>query len=211
MKFQIVSKADSSLLIKPSVVVLLLTNLIPIYGVYYLGWDVGHILFLYWLESGVIGFYTLLKILIASRHGWTAAIGEVIGFILRFGVFMAVHLFALVSMFYGNGTADILAVPVHSVVKVLRELLWPAVAMLVSHGISYKTNFLDRAFYVDSDGKSFSGAVYGRVMIMHIVIVIGGNIVLMFGQPNFFIFLLILIKTIIDLRAHIKQNYNQSV
>ena len=47
-------------------IALLLANLIPVFGVLYLDWDVGSIIVLYWAENLVIGFYTILKILVTG-------------------------------------------------------------------------------------------------------------------------------------------------
>jgi hypothetical protein len=41
---------------------LVAANLLPIYGVTALGWDVFNIVFLYWMETLVIGFYSTVKI-----------------------------------------------------------------------------------------------------------------------------------------------------
>lgn len=45
-----------------SVIALILVNVQVLFGVVFLNWDVFQMLFVYWLESAVIGFYTLLKI-----------------------------------------------------------------------------------------------------------------------------------------------------
>ncbi|MEW6295256.1 MAG: DUF6498-containing protein [Candidatus Diapherotrites archaeon] len=50
----------------PSAIVLIIFNLIPLFGVLFYGWNTTEILLLYWSESAIIGFYTILKMLLAK-------------------------------------------------------------------------------------------------------------------------------------------------
>ena len=61
---------------------LVLANLVPVFGVLLLGWDVGAIVVLYWTENLVIGFYNLLKMLLTG--GWSA-LGTMLFFCLHYG------------------------------------------------------------------------------------------------------------------------------
>ena len=44
-----------------SIAFLVLANLIPLFGVLYLGWSLMLIMILFWLENIVVGFYTIVK------------------------------------------------------------------------------------------------------------------------------------------------------
>jgi len=44
---------------------LILSNLIPLIGVLFFGWDVSTILILYWSENVIIGFYNIFKMAMA--------------------------------------------------------------------------------------------------------------------------------------------------
>ena len=46
---------------------------------------------------------------------------------------------------------------------------------------------------------------YRRIVIMHVTIIIGGGLSLALGTPVIALMLLILLKTAVDLRAHIGQ------
>ena len=50
----------------PSGIALVVTNLLPLAGVFFFGWTVFEVLALYWLENVVIGILNLPKILTAS-------------------------------------------------------------------------------------------------------------------------------------------------
>lgn len=51
---------------RTSLVAIVLSNLIPVFGVAFLGWDAVQILILYWVENLVIGILTLPRILTAQ-------------------------------------------------------------------------------------------------------------------------------------------------
>jgi hypothetical protein len=52
--------------ITPSIIFLSIANLFPIYGVLFLGWEVFIILFLFWMENLIIGFFNILRMLLLS-------------------------------------------------------------------------------------------------------------------------------------------------
>ena len=90
-----------------AVVALVVVNLIPLAGVLLLGWRLSDLMLLYWLENGIIGGFTVLKILTSraaaeatrSGHGATlaalphriGAIGTALFFTVHYGIFWTVH------------------------------------------------------------------------------------------------------------------------
>jgi Family of unknown function (DUF6498) len=52
-----------------SVPFLVAVNMWPLYGVLFFGWSLFSIIFLYWIENGIIGFFNIFKIALACpRH-----------------------------------------------------------------------------------------------------------------------------------------------
>jgi hypothetical protein len=186
-----------------SSLVLVLANLIPVFGVLLHGWDLGNIMVLFWAESGIIGFYHLLKI--AVRHRWlTLLLGPL--FAGQFGAFMAIHFLLIYGLFIqglsGNGPGDSLP----EVAQVLVNL-WPALlALLLSHGISFMLNFPDRAAVGLLKVSNDMTGPYQRIAIMHVTIIVGGFLSLALGEPLMALILLILLKMTADLRAHRRQH-----
>ena len=88
---------------------LVLANLVPAAGVLFFGWSVFAILFMYWLESAVIGIYNIPKMLMAKPSKNEAAVPGVINqgfkvsgvifFIIHYSIFMSVHLVFLLELF----------------------------------------------------------------------------------------------------------------
>jgi hypothetical protein len=49
-----------------SAIVLVLANIVPLIGIYLFGWSEAEILLLYWSESAIIGFFNVVKMLLAK-------------------------------------------------------------------------------------------------------------------------------------------------
>lgn len=102
-----------------AVAALVAVNLIPLAGVLVLGWRLSDLMTLYWLENGIIGAFTLLKILtsrvptdgeasagrtrlvpLAHRLG---ALGTALFFCVHYGIFWIVH-GVFVQVLFGSGS-----------------------------------------------------------------------------------------------------------
>jgi hypothetical protein len=96
-----------------------------------------------------------------------------------------------------------------STAEVLADLirLAPALAaFFISHGISYYVNFLGRREYEGKEIGAQMGEPYKRIVIMHLTIIFGGFLVMVFGSVLPALLLLIVLKLGADLRAHIAQH-----
>ena len=186
---------------------LLGANLLPIVGVLLFGWDLGAIMVLFWAESGIIGIYHLLKLAI-TRRWLTLLLGPV--FVGHFGAFMAVHFLFIYGIFIegfdSKGPGDSLAE-----VGQLFIDLWPALlALTISHGISFITNFIGRREFHYMTLQEQMSEPYNRIVIMHVTIIIGGGLSLALGAPLPALILLILLKIMVDLYAHRRQHQNSA-
>ena len=171
---------------------LILANTIPIFGVIFFGWDLFQIIFLYWLESGVIGFYNIIKMIVISPK---ASLFFVPFFIFHYGMFMAVHLFFIIFLFSPQQ-------PLTSFM-----ILSPFIALIVSHGVSFLGNFVR--------GKEYQNAVlvvnqmiapYIRIFLMQFTLIFGGIISLTLGTPVTALVILIGLKTLVDLLFHLREH-----
>lgn len=184
-----------------SILVLVVANLVPIIGVLLFGWDLGTLMVLFWAESGIIGFYNLLKMAVVQR--WAALFTGPL-FVSHFGTFMAVHFLFVYELFVSRNTrAD------SSLGEVGQFLftLWPALlALLLSHGLSFFYNFLGRGEYRTTLARHQMADPYSRVMIMHVTVIIGGGLSLLLGSPTPALLLLVALKIAADVAAHRKQH-----
>jgi hypothetical protein len=186
-----------------SAIALVIANLIPLVGVLLLGWDLGDIMVLYWVESGVIAFYTVLKIAIVGR---LAALVAAPFFVGHFGGFMAGHFLLIYALFIRCSRGG-WAPGAGAELAAIFAPIWTSIAALfISHGVSFFANFIqDR----EHEGATVSGlmtAPYNRIMVMHATLIFGGSIVLLIGMPTCPLGILLALKTAVDLHAHRKEH-----
>jgi len=198
------SEAPPPSLMSPSGLALIGANLIPLAGVLFLGWDLSSVMILFWAESGVIAFYTVLKMAIVGR---LAAIFAVPFFVGHFGGFMAIH-FLFIYMFFVRGVnaAGVAPGAREALLGIFRPLWLSVAALFISHGISFVDNFLGRREYEDTTMKALMTAPYNRIIVMQLALIFGGWIILLLKSPVPALALLIVLKTALDFTAHRKEH-----
>lgn len=93
-------------------------NMLQVYGVAYRGWDMFQILMLYWMETGVIAFWALLRLAVlpAGLLGEMTVNGRVVAatntlllqlFVPFVAISMAAHLLILWVMFSGASAESV--------------------------------------------------------------------------------------------------------
>ena len=187
-----------------SVLTLMVANLIPLAGVLFLGWDLGQIMVLFWAENAVIGFFTLIKLVMMAR--WMSL---VVGpfFVAHYGGFMAGHFIFVYFLFVRGIDATGSEPAVLPALKALFIPLWPALAALfVSHGVSFFTNYIGRGEYKRHDLQSVMTAPYKRIVLLHVTLIVGGWLIMALGTPLPALVFLVVLKTVTDLRAHRREH-----
>lgn len=191
-------------LASPSSLALIGANLIPLAGVVALGWDLGLVMILFWAENAVVGFYNLLKLGVVAQWGALFAGPFFVG---HYGGFMAAHFLFLYYLFVRGIAAS---GPEASAAAALTDLLvrlWPALlALLISHGISFYTNFLGLKEYVGRKVSEQMHEPYQRVVVLHVTIIFGGWAIMLLKSPIAALILLVVLKAAVDLRAHRKEH-----
>lgn len=195
-----------------SLAALVLANLLPV-GLVAAGvWDVAEIVFMYWLENLVVGFYNLLRIATTRQ----LAIGEKLGlgsfFTVHYGIFCIGHMVFLVDVFGfpglqpgqpapGGGFAlfDVIAAP-----ELLfpRHFRWPLLALFVSHGLSFVTHYVLGGERLTSNQGTLMGRPYGRIVVMHVWLFVGGFLIMHWNVPMAGLLALVILKTAIDAGSH---------
>lgn len=136
-------------------------------------------------------------------------------FVVHYGIFWVVHgvfvfalpLFALRGQFGGgpfgvggNGFAN------WSLQTSPATFLLAVGSMVVSHGVSLMANFLRGGEYRTVSPDRQMMRPYGRVMVLHMTIVFGAFLVASLGSPLPALVLLVALKTVFDLGAHIREH-----
>ena len=73
---------------------------------------------------------------------------------------------------------------------------------MVSHGLSYRLNYIGRGEYLRTSAASQMFAPYGRLVVLHITIIVGALAIGLTGAPAAAIVVLIVLKTVLDLGLH---------
>jgi len=249
-----------------SAIALVVANAIPLIGVVLFGWSLWTILVLYWVENGIVGFWTIPKILLAqgspfgglvglasSRFGQLSdrrpgalglaaaevaagAAGTVVNgwlrvplalfFLVHYGIFWVVHglfVFSLPTFLGGaNAGVDAVGTPtfdpsvglpgfapsVSGGGNAFGEILWSsvavgAVALFISHGASFLFTYHGRVEYLRTSAAAQMVAPYGRVVVLHLTILFGAFIAALIGAPIGALIILVVLKTLLDLRIHL--------
>jgi len=195
-----VSSPDDSPGSKASLYLLVAANLIPAGGVILAGWDVGDIMLLFWLESAIIALFNILKML---RISGPVAIFYSIFFVGHFGAFMAVHLMFIFGLFIEK---EGVSASIPEVLAIFESMWIAVVALLISHGFSFKQNFIDKQEYLRLTIRDQMHKPYSRTMIMHVTLIIGGFLVLALDSRILALMLLIALKVIVDLKSHVREH-----
>ena len=214
-------------LTRPSAVILVLANLVPLAGVILLDWRVFDVLILYWAENVVIGIVNVLRMVSARPNLGILDMAEersglqfsdtqraqvkqftsgfrfflIPFFVVHYGMFCFGHYTAVVSLFgdtEGPGVA--LGVPLG---EVWQSPLWMGViAIAISHLLSFYFNFIGRGEYQRTTHIQLMQRPYGRIIVLHLSVIAGGFLVTLLGDPTWMLLVLIALKTAIDLRMH---------
>jgi hypothetical protein len=192
-----------------SAFVLLASNAIPLVGVLLHDWTVFQILLLYWCENVTVGVLNVLRMLCAQpKHEliWAGKLFLIPFFVVHYGMFTFVHGMFVLGLF-GGAAIRFGAVSLASLLAAVRGagIGVPLGAMLASHGFSFFHNYLAGGEYQRVQLSQLMFQPYGRVMLLHVTVLIGAFLAKASGSPLPALVLLIVLKTTLDLWAHLKE------
>ncbi len=207
-------KIDRTDLEKPSVIVLILANLLPVYGILFLDWEVFPLLFLYWIENVIVGAINVGKMVLASPGNagqWAVKVFLIPFFCFHYGMFTAVHGIFVIGLFGGFFNEN----PFPNAGVIYRtvmdhQLYLAIIALAISHLVSFIYNYIGKGEYKKANVSELMGQPYGRVVVLHLTIIFGGFLVSALGSPEFALVLLIAIKAFIDIVTHVRQHARYS-
>ena len=198
---------------------LIIANLIPVFGVLQLDWDVGAIVVLYWFENLVIGFYTFIKLFMAAGM---RALPDALFFTVHYGLFCGVHgIFVLELTGFAaddtgipdTETGEAWPGPLALLQKIYSfmqrilaaspdALLYGIGALFLSHGISFALNYIGNREYVGLKRSRIMSAPYNRIVVLHVAIIAGGFLVVQLGSPIGLLLALVALKIGMDIMLH---------
>jgi hypothetical protein len=202
-------------------------NLFQVYGVLYWGWDMFQILMLYWMETGIIGFWALLRLAVLPEGmlGEMTVNDRVVTatntlllqlFVPFVAISMAGHLLILWVVFSGASAANVHG-PVSFASKFIiasgawEPLLFTLLAGAFGFCESPKRNGFLRVIRMSSphqasvvaanppgDGVTAAiGGTLGRIVMLQVATIIGGVLARSYGTTAPWL-ILIGLKTLSD-------------
>lgn len=206
-----------------SVIALIAANLVPLFGVLFFEWDASMIVLLYWAENVIAGFYNVLRLALVRVESPAANLGKLFTipfFCIHFGGFCAVHGFFLVAFFElgGKGMGSVfpddpwfghlvfvqllVSVVAHVWRNMPPEMAWPLAGLMISHGISFVQHFILDGEYKKLSAGELMGRPYGRIVVLHIAIIVGGFFVMALGSSLGLLLILVVLKIGLDIKLH---------
>lgn len=211
-----------------ALVVLVAFNLVPLIGVLFWGWSMMLILVLYWLENGVIGVINIFKI--ATAHGAVAGSSIVpveagrLNFVSTATKAVLIPFFCLhYGMFWVGHGIFLFLLPVFAGAALATggagasrfgdfgslepgAIIFGLLALTATHVTSFFLNWIGRGEYLSASPLSQMGSVYGRVVILHITILLGAFAIALLGTPVAALALLVLLKAGLDVTLHLREH-----
>ncbi|HVG04158.1 MAG TPA: DUF6498-containing protein [Burkholderiaceae bacterium] len=191
------------------IVLAVLAAVIVAYGVLVLDWSVFVVIALFWLENVIIGVLNVAKMWVTgARSGYTASMIAALAlsafFIVHYGMFTAAHGIFVVGLFgepelgrAANGFFE----PLSRMIGYLladRDGWLAAVLITVLQGAAF-FRWLGTPGNHVATLPALMFAPYGRIVILHVTIIVSGILVLALKAPVAGALLLVTLKLVFDL------------
>jgi hypothetical protein len=195
----------------PSVLALVIANLVPIAGVLWFGQDLRQLMLGFWAESAVIGAFAILRMVTATGGGpcepWGRRLRLVPVFVFHFGGFMAVH-GVLVLVATGHraelGPNPLLDAPQAVLASPAIQVFLLGTAL--SHGFSFGWHWLRGGERRLVDARRAMLQPYRRIVVQHVALIGGAIAIGWVGSGVLLLVLLALAKIVCDMRSHRREH-----
>jgi Family of unknown function (DUF6498) len=189
--------------------VLIAANLIPVYGVWFLGWSAVDAFIVYALETIIVGIMTLLKLgvmtLFRKKDTWqnqgsstqVSGLFFMVFFTLHYGLFVAVQtsIFAQSAKLPGTGFLHFF-LNWYSYLK-NEDIVIMLSAFVVSYLVTSFIPFIVKGEYKTISMMRVMFQPYGRIFIQQFTVILG-SMFLAFGAGKAFILIFALAKIMFD-------------
>lgn len=195
---------------------IIIVNIIPIIGIIFFGWTLFSILFIYWFESFTIGIFNVIKMFFCrtfpvsrikndnvkipnlNGSGVEIFLGMIYipFFMFHYGMFLFGHLIFI------NAIQSIMNNSVNIFQQNYEGIIFPVVAIFLSHAVSFFSNFIAKKEYKKTSIAGLMISPYKRVVVMQITLIFGTFILMLTSIPTFVVILFIILKVYFDLKAH---------
>jgi hypothetical protein len=179
-----------------SVFVLIAANLIALAEYYRFDWDRTEVLLLFWSETMIVAFFTIVKMLLAKRETGIeqtdrtkfGRLFSILLFSIHFGGFMVGTLVLLILYFIPHFSLGLFGMIIIGIIP-----------LFLSHGFSFVTNFIGKKEYEHIDANELMATPYFRLVPICLAVGIG-------AIGNASVLVLFIGKIAIDILGHILEH-----
>jgi hypothetical protein len=192
------------------VLLALLFNLLPVVCAPLFGWRLLSLMLLYWAENLIVGVINVAKMIIA---GVTKGPKEIFSllfdvpfFIVHYGMFCAVHGVLILVLFSGapeKSVSDPFHLPAAFIdqVRTDRFLALNLLMLAVFHLYRFVTEWVQTKEWRNVKPIEQMFMPYGRIIVVHVAVLLGGFLGTLIGNPLIAVMLLALLKTVLEVGA----------
>ncbi|HSX58548.1 MAG TPA: DUF6498-containing protein [Candidatus Saccharimonadales bacterium] len=200
----------------PSLMVLLVVNLIPVYQILFLHLDVYKIIMIYWVELLIVSFFTCLKMVKTPTEGNYSENGTFVDksapfFIIVFS--FLIYFFILIYS-YNLGDNQQHRIQTSGLIFAIKDsfsiMLIPFIAFFCSHFFSYLVNFIGNKEYEKTTKAKLASIPIKNFLYLFAFIFTGIDIVRLLNLQTTLIFILIVLKISSDVYFHMGEHFKNS-
>jgi len=165
---------------------------------------------LFWLENVIIGVVNAVKTLVAipvilPNEG--KAVLRLV-FLRSLRIFTFVHSVFIFIFFGGilSGNRDFSDISIMMKILHFHEFTLMALRLFVSHVISFALNYIEEREYKKTTLMKLMMQQYGRIVIVRIALLGGAFLIMILNVSVVSLVMLIFLKIILDVRAHIREH-----
>lgn len=176
----------------------LVVDLLPIIAVIAFGWSATPLVALYWLENLVIGAFTIARMvgtIFANAANLFGVLFMAPFFTVHYGGFCYVH-GVFLSVFAGQEDFPSPDGLVRWALTTAPEMVWFVGAIIAVSALYYVVDYIGRGAFRTTSLDKEMGSPYGRIVTLHVAIILGAGIAFGLGQPLLGVLLLILIRVV---------------
>lgn len=195
-------------LTQPLVLVGLLVDLLPIYGVLAWGWTAVPLVLLYWMENIVAGVMTIPRLIVSGAS--YGAMGLFAGFVLsaffvfHYGLFCMVHgTFLMGFAAFSLGPEAMSTAPMMDIVGMFEfslnsglHVAWMLYAIVAFQVVVFFWEFVIKGEWKTTNPMAEMFAPYGRIIVLHFALFVGAGALFLLGEPMIGVLGLILLRAI---------------
>lgn len=190
---------------------LIVINLIPLYGVWFLGWDAKHVFIVYAMETVIIGIINIIKmavvtLFVKNSHQWQRGDKKsmqsgwffILFFILHYSffVFVQTQLFFNTSDFGSNNSFLFNYAKIPSMLGNDGKLV--LLIFIVYYSVQSFFQFFSNNNYKNISMMRLMFEPYIRIFTQQIIVILGG-MCLTFGAGKIFILVFVVVKIYMEL------------